>query len=95
MKVPVHVFTHPTCTTCPQAIRLTQEVAEQDPDIEWRLTSLATPAGRQEAAARQILSVPTILVGEPPIRLVGVPSRTALLQAIARAKAQATTYSFV
>ncbi len=89
MKIPLRVFTHPTCLTCPQAIRLTQDVAAQDSDIEWQLTSLATEKGRQIAAAHQILSVPTILVGEECIRLVGVPTRAALLQAIADAKENA------
>lgn len=89
MKIPLRVFTHPTCLTCPQAIRLTQDVAAHDPDIEWQLTSLATPAGRQIAAAHEILSVPTILVGAEGLRLVGVPTRDALLQAIENAKANA------
>lgn len=90
MKIPVRVFTHPTCLTCPQAIRLTQEVAAQDPEIEWMHTSLATEAGRKVAAAHQILSVPTILIGAEPIRLVGASNRAALLEAIERAKGNST-----
>jgi protein-disulfide isomerase len=81
-KITIQVYTHPTCLTCPQAIQLTQEVAAQDPDIDLRITSLASERGRTEAAAFDILSVPTILVGEQPVRFTGVPARAELMQAI-------------
>jgi len=86
LKIPIQVYTHPTCLTCPQAIRLTQAIAAQDPDIDLRITSLATERGRQEAAAYHILSVPTILVGTSRTRFTGVPTRAALLEAIEKEK---------
>lgn len=85
-KIPIQVYTHPTCLTCPQAIKLTQDIAAKEPDIDLRITSLASARGRQEAAALDILSVPTILVGQPPIRFTGVPTRAVLMEAIEQAR---------
>lgn len=85
-KIPIQVYTHPTCLTCPQAIRLTQDVAAKEFDIDLRITSLASERGRAEAAGLDILSVPTILVGEQKIRFTGVPTRAALMQAIEQAR---------
>ncbi len=88
MKVSIQVYTHPTCLTCPQAIRLTQDLAAKDADVDLRITSLATERGRNEAAALNILSVPTILVGEQRTRFTGVPTRVELVEAIEREKAK-------
>ncbi len=78
----LRVFTHPTCTTCPQAIRLASEVAQDQPDIDFRVISLGSAKGRAIAREMQVLSVPTVFVDD--IRFVGVPSREALLKAIAQ-----------
>jgi glutaredoxin len=83
----LRVFTHPTCTTCPQAIRLASEIAQDDPDIDFRVISLGSAQGRAVAREMQVLSVPTLFVED--IRFVGVPTREALLEAIARKKAEA------
>ncbi len=76
----LRVFTHPTCATCPQAIRLASEIAEGQPDIDFRVISLGSAKGRAIAREHQVLSVPTLFVDD--IRFVGVPSREALLEAI-------------
>jgi glutaredoxin len=86
VKVLVQVYTHPTCLTCPQAIRLTQDLAAKDADIDLRITSLATERGRAQAAALNILSVPTILVGEQQTRFARVPTRAELVEAIQKAR---------
>jgi glutaredoxin len=80
--IPVHVFTHPTCATCPNAIRLTQKLAEENPKVELRIISLGSARGREIARARQVLSVPTIFVGET--RFVGVPTWEELVEAAER-----------
>jgi thiol-disulfide isomerase/thioredoxin len=85
-KIVVQVYTHPTCLTCPQAIRLTQEVAAHHADIDLQFMSLASERGRRRAAALNILSVPTILVGVQQKRFVGVPTRTELIEAIEQAR---------
>ena len=82
--IEVRLFTHPTCATCPNAIRMVQRLAEQDPQVEMRFVSLATAGGREQARAANVLSVPTILVRET--RFVGVPRWEDLLEAVERAK---------
>lgn len=82
-QVVVRVFTHPVCATCPNAIRIASEVAESRSDVALRIVSLATEKGRAEAQAEQVLSVPTVLVGEEQVtRFVGVPDRRELNVAI-------------
>jgi glutaredoxin len=85
--IEVRVFTHPTCTTCPTAIQMVQRLAEQDPQVQMRLVSLATAHGREIAKGSNVLSVPTIFVNET--RFVGVPRWEALLQAVALEKQKA------
>lgn len=82
--IEVRVFTHPTCTTCPNAIQMVQRLAEQDPQVQMRLVSLATPKGREIAKAAHVLSVPTVFVHET--RFVGVPRWNDLVEAVAREK---------
>ncbi len=82
----LRVFTHPTCTTCPMAIRLASQIAEQEPDVDLRIVSLGSPKGRAIAKEMQVLSVPTVFVED--IRFVGVPSREALMQAIQQKRKQ-------
>lgn len=85
----IHVFTHPTCGTCPMAIRLASEIAQTEPDIELRIISLGSAAGRAIAKERQVLSVPTVFVENT--RFVGVPTRQALLEAIRRERARTSS----
>jgi glutaredoxin len=82
--IEVRVFTHPTCTTCPNAIQMIQRLTEQDPEVQMRLVSLATANGREIAKAAQVLAVPTVFVNET--RFVGVPLWSDLLEAVAREK---------
>ncbi len=69
--VEVRVFTHPTCFTCPQAIRLAQRLADENPQVNLQIISLGSARGREIAKSLQVLSVPTVFVGET--RFVGVP----------------------
>ena len=78
--ISLRVFTHPTCATCPMAIRLASEIAEEEPDVELHIVSLGSARGRETAKEMQVLSVPTLFVGT--VRFVGVPSREAVLKAI-------------
>ncbi len=80
--IPVRVFTHPTCATCPNAIRLAQKLAEENPNVELRIVSLGSASGREIAKTEQILSVPTVLVGDT--RFVGVPKWDELVAAAKR-----------
>ncbi len=83
--IEVRVFTHPTCTTCPNAIRMVQRLVEQDPQVRMELVSLATARGREMAKALNVLSVPTVFVNGT--RFVGVPAWNELLEAVRREKA--------
>ena len=78
--IPIRVYTHPTCATCPQAIQLTQQTAAENHDVELRIISLGSARGREAAKAAQVLSVPTVFVGEH--RFSGVPRRDELMAAI-------------
>lgn len=71
-RVPVKVFTHPTCTSCKAAIQMAERLAREYPEVSVIVVSLASAAGREEARREDILSVPTVLVGQSR-RLVGVP----------------------
>ncbi len=82
--VEIRVFTHPTCATCPNAIQMVQRLSAQDPQVQLRLISLATPNGREIARAANVLSVPTVVVEQT--RFVGVPRWEDLLEAVAREK---------
>ncbi len=82
--IDVLVFTHPTCTTCPQAIQMVQRLAEQDHQVQMRLISLATSSGRELARTMNVWSVPTIVVRQT--RFVGVPAWNELLAAVEREK---------
>ncbi|MGE5248839.1 MAG: thioredoxin family protein [Bacteroidota bacterium] len=82
--IEVRLFTHPTCATCPNAIKMVQRLAEQDPEVQMRFVSLATANGRELARAANVLSVPTIFVRET--RFTGVPPWDELLEAVQREK---------
>ncbi len=70
--IEVRVFTHPTCFTCPQAIRLAQRLADENPHVDLQIISLGSARGREIAKSLNVLSVPTLFVGET--RFVGVPA---------------------
>ncbi len=89
--IPIRVFTHPTCATCPQAIRLAQELAEERSDVSLRVISLGSAKGREIAKAEQILTVPTVFVGER--RFTGVPRRDELVAAIEQCSVNSGQYS--
>ncbi len=84
--IEVSLFTHPTCATCPNAIKMVQRLVEQDPQVQMRFISLATASGREQARSAGVLSVPTILVHET--RFVGVPRWEDLLEAVEREKSK-------
>lgn len=85
--IEVRVFTHPTCTTCPTAIRLAQRLAEENADVFLRIVSLASARGREEARAANILSVPTVFVGST--RFVGVPCWEEMVEAVKAERVEA------
>lgn len=80
--IEVRVFTHPTCTTCPTAIRLVQRLAAENPDVTLRIISPGSTRGREAARAAGVLSVPTVFVGAQ--RFVGVPMWDELVSALER-----------
>lgn len=82
--IEIRVFTHPTCATCPNAIQMVQRLAEQDPQVQMRLISLAAASGREIAKSLNVMSVPTVFVNER--RFVGVPKWDDLLEAVNREK---------
>lgn len=82
--IQIIVFTHPVCTGCGTAIRLTQELADENPDVNLRIHSLASASGREAAQAAQVLSVPTVFVGET--RFVGAPNKQDLDTAVDQAR---------
>ena len=89
--IKVRVFTHPTCTTCPTAIRLAQRLADENPDVELHIISLGSVRGREAAKAAGVLSVPTVFVGEQ--RFVGVPGWGELVSALNRERSKYTEYA--
>lgn len=86
--IPVRVFTHPTCATCPNAIRLAQKLAEENSAVDLRIISLGSASGRVIAKSEQVLSVPTVLVGST--RFVGVPEWGQLVEAVREAGEEQT-----
>lgn len=78
--IPVRVFTHPVCATCPMAIRTAQRLADENPDVELRIISLGSARGREQAKEAEVLSVPTVFVG--PVRFTGVPPWDELVAAL-------------
>lgn len=84
----VKVFTHPTCTSCKNAIQLVDRLAREREDLLVQVVSLASRGGREEAQRENVLTVPTILVGTNR-RFVGVPRWEDLVAAIEAEAARA------
>jgi len=78
--IPVRVFTHPVCATCPMAIRIASRLADENSDVELRIVSLGSARGREEAKEAEVLSVPTVFVGA--VRFTGVPDWDELVVAL-------------
>lgn len=78
----VRVFTHPVCTSCHYAIELAEQVARERSDLDVRIVSLANQRGLEEARVENVLSVPTVIVGQATKRFVGLPGRDEFLKAI-------------
>ncbi|CEG13646.1 hypothetical protein MSIBF_A4390004 [groundwater metagenome] len=62
----IEVFTSPTCTHCPAAVKATKELfrkhEELKKDVTWKEMSTGTPAGYNKARTYGISSVPTIIL---------------------------------
>jgi small redox-active disulfide protein 1 len=66
VDIKIEVFTSPTCPHCPAAVRATEMLVEQNPDlaekIKWKEMSTASAEGSRKAHAYGIRGVPTIVV---------------------------------
>lgn len=60
----LRVYTHPACRSCQDVIEAAKALASEREDIRFELTSLASEAGRERAADRDILVVPAVEVGD-------------------------------
>ena len=88
-ELKIEVFTSPTCSHCPSAVRATKELLEENPQlkvgVEWVEVSMATADGRRKAANYGIHSVPTIVLtnskGEKG-GIVGAPTKKRYLDVI-------------
>lgn len=78
--ITIKMFTHPVCTGCSTTILLLQEMVEENSELTLQFFSLASDRGRKEAKALQVLSVPTVFIGDT--RFVGTPDRNDLEIAI-------------
>lgn len=73
-RLPVVLFTHPTCVGCTEAIRRMQTFSDEHEDVNFRITSLAGREGQELAEKWGVKSVPTIIFNnDPQISIVGVP----------------------
>lgn len=79
--ISVTVFTHPTCTSCKNALVMVERLARKRDGVSVEVVSLAGKQGRERARREQVLSVPTILVGRTR-RFVGVPRWDDLVAAV-------------
>jgi len=62
----IKVFTLKNCPKCPQAKRISQEIAEKF-GIEYLEVDLETPEGQIEGLMHQVMSTPSIAIGEDVI----------------------------
>ena len=85
IMIPIKMFTHPVCTGCSTTILLLQEMVDENPDLDLQFFSLASDRGREKAKALQVLSVPTVFIGDT--RFVGTPNRNDLEMAIEEERA--------
>lgn len=78
-KIPVVLFTHPTCMGCSDAIRRMTAFAADHQELQFRITSLAGEEGQALADRWKVKSVPTIIFNDDPqMRIVGVPKAQTL-----------------
>jgi glutaredoxin len=61
--VKLKVFTLPTCTNCPAAKRLSQEVAEKY-GLDYLEVDISTPDGQLDGLMHQIMSTPSIAIDD-------------------------------
>ncbi len=57
------VFTLPTCTNCPAAKRVSQEVAQKH-GLEYVEVDISTPDGQLEGLMHQVMSTPSISIDD-------------------------------
>lgn len=85
-KSRIGVFTSPTCSHCPGALKLAKEISKERNDVRVEEYSLATSVGKKMAVLHQVHSFPTIFVQGPAhhetIAFRGSPSRDKLRTAI-------------
>lgn len=57
------VFTLPTCTNCPAAKKLSQEIAEKF-GLDYLEVDISTPEGQLDGLMHQIMSTPSIAIDD-------------------------------
>ena len=62
----IKVFTMKTCPNCPAAKQLAKEVADKF-NITYKETDIGTPEGEIEGLMYQIMSTPSIAIGDDVI----------------------------
>ncbi|MBN2518254.1 MAG: thioredoxin family protein [Candidatus Altiarchaeota archaeon] len=86
----IEVFTSPTCPHCPAAVRATEELLAEHPELEgrikWKEMSTATQEGHRKAVAYGIMAVPTIVLTNTKTGqkggIRGAPTKAGYLKAI-------------
>lgn len=73
----LRVFTLPTCRNCPAAKKVSQEVAAKY-GLNYSEVDLSTPEGQLDGLMLQIMSTPSIAVGDEVIFRGRLPSREEL-----------------
>jgi predicted DsbA family dithiol-disulfide isomerase len=65
-RIKIEVFTSPTCPHCPGAVKATEKLLDENPELQdkvtWKELSTASPKGHSKAKTYGIRSVPTIVV---------------------------------
>lgn len=65
-KLVIKIFTLKNCPKCPQAKRIAQKVAEKL-DIKYVEYDMETPDGQIEGLMHQVMSTPSIAIGDDVI----------------------------
>jgi len=60
------VFTLPTCTNCPVAKKISQEVAQKY-KLDYREVDISTPDGQLDGLMYQVMSTPSIAIDDEVI----------------------------
>lgn len=60
------VFTLPTCTSCPVAKKISQEIAQKY-GLKYTEVDMSTPNGQTDGLTRPILSTPSIAIDDEVI----------------------------